>query len=157
MNSDTVFPSPDADFERWRDGLPATHWARYDLSACRLGWDARAAFSSPPEEPSEERVGALPLEMLDELMADLTRWDRMQFGGTKQFQDGVAKVKEVVRERLRRIRAALSSPPQERVEARPDNCRNRLRDEGKAYPKSGCYSCGDGGLRGCPFERERKP
>lgn len=35
---------------------------------------------------------------------------------------------------------------------RPANCRNRLRDEGKAYPRSGCASCGDGGLRGCPYE-----
>lgn len=37
---------------------------------------------------------------------------------------------------------------------RPLNCRNRLRDEGKAYPKSGCDSCGDGGLRGCPHTRD---
>lgn len=37
---------------------------------------------------------------------------------------------------------------------RPTNCRNRLRDEGKAYPKSGCDSCHDGGLRGCPHEQK---
>lgn len=36
---------------------------------------------------------------------------------------------------------------------RPMDCRNRLRDEGKPYPKSGCASCGDGGLRGCPHTR----
>lgn len=28
------------DFEEWRDSLPATHWARHDISACKLGWDA---------------------------------------------------------------------------------------------------------------------
>lgn len=39
---------------------------------------------------------------------------------------------------------------------RPSNCRNRLRDEGKAYPRSGCTVCKDGGLRGCPYEREHE-
>lgn len=37
-------------------------------------------------------------------------------------------------------------------DARPANCRNRQRDEGKPYPRSGCDHCRDGGLRGCPFE-----
>lgn len=36
---------------------------------------------------------------------------------------------------------------------KPTNCRNRLRDEGKLYPRSGCAHCKDGGMRGCPFER----
>lgn len=35
---------------------------------------------------------------------------------------------------------------------KPANCRNRLRDEGQPYPKSGCASCGNGGLMGCPHE-----
>lgn len=39
------------------------------------------------------------------------------------------------------------------ADARPKNCRNRLKDERKAYPKSGCFSCGNGGLFGCPHER----
>jgi len=37
---------------------------------------------------------------------------------------------------------------------KPANCRNRLRDEGKAYPKSGCGHCKNGGLMGCPFEKD---
>jgi len=37
---------------------------------------------------------------------------------------------------------------------RPANCRNRLRDEGKPYPRSGCSHCRNGGLMGCPFERK---
>lgn len=36
---------------------------------------------------------------------------------------------------------------------KPKNCRNRLRDEGKAYPRSGCDYCGTGGMMGCPYER----
>lgn len=28
------------EFEAWRDSLPEKHWAKYDLSACRLGWEA---------------------------------------------------------------------------------------------------------------------
>lgn len=35
----------------------------------------------------------------------------------------------------------------------PANCRNRLMQEGKAYPKSGCAHCKTGGLTGCPYER----
>ncbi|MRX32783.1 hypothetical protein [Aminobacter sp. MDW-2] len=42
--------------------------------------------------------------------------------------------------------------PSDRLQARvPANCRNRLRDEGKPYPRSGCASCGSG-LMGCPYE-----
>lgn len=32
-----------AKFEEWRDSLPEKHWARYDLSACKLGWNAGRA------------------------------------------------------------------------------------------------------------------
>lgn len=35
--------------------------------------------------------------------------------------------------------------------ARPSDCRLRLMVEGKAYPRSGCNHCNDGGLRGCPY------
>lgn len=41
------------------------------------------------------------------------------------------------------------------AEGRPANCRNRLRDEGEHYPRSGCDSCRNGGLFGCPHEIER--
>lgn len=37
-------------------------------------------------------------------------------------------------------------------DTRPDNCRNALRDSGKAYPRSGCAVCKNGGLMGCPYE-----
>lgn len=33
------------------------------------------------------------------------------------------------------------------------SCRNRLRAEGKPYPRSGCAVCKTGGLTGCPYER----
>jgi hypothetical protein len=36
---------------------------------------------------------------------------------------------------------------------RPLNCRNQLREDGKAYPRSGCAVCKNGGLMGCPYER----
>ena len=38
---------------------------------------------------------------------------------------------------------------------RPETCRMRQQAEGKAYPKSGCQHCGDGGMCGCPFEKNR--
>lgn len=36
-------------------------------------------------------------------------------------------------------------------DTRPESCRNRLLDEGNAYPKSGCEHCKTGGLTGCPY------
>jgi hypothetical protein len=40
------------------------------------------------------------------------------------------------------------------IDPRPANCRNRLRDNGKTYPRSGCQSCNNGGLMGCPYEKK---
>lgn len=40
---------------------------------------------------------------------------------------------------------------------KPSNCRNRLRNEGKVHPRSGCAHCKTGGLLGCPFERPTPP
>lgn len=42
-----------------------------------------------------------------------------------------------------------------KIDVRPSNCRNRLKDEGKSHPKSGCQSCQNGGLMGCPHERTK--
>lgn len=36
---------------------------------------------------------------------------------------------------------------------RPALCRNRLKDEGKPHPRSGCNVCRNGGMMGCPHER----
>lgn len=47
---------------------------------------------------------------------------------------------------------AMLEAVQTKRATRPENCRNRLKSEGKAYPKSGCDSCGDGGIFGCPYE-----
>lgn len=49
---------------------------------------------------------------------------------------------------------SASQPKGESIE-RPANCRNRLHDEGKAYPRSGCYHCKTGGLTGCPFDKPK--
>ena len=37
---------------------------------------------------------------------------------------------------------------------RPSDCRQRLYDEGKDHPKSGCKVCHNGGLFGCIFEKQ---
>lgn len=39
---------------------------------------------------------------------------------------------------------------------KPSLCRNRLRDEGKAYPRSGCAVCKTGGMLGCPYEKKER-
>ena len=38
---------------------------------------------------------------------------------------------------------------------KPMLCRERLREEGKPYPRSGCSICRTGGLTGCPYRATR--
>lgn len=38
---------------------------------------------------------------------------------------------------------------------KPASCRERLRLEGKPYPRSGCDSCHMGGMLGCPYDKQR--
>jgi collagenase-like PrtC family protease len=65
-------------------------------------------------------------------------------------------VKRIVNAYLNAVEM-LEEEPERTVRERPANCRNRLRDEGRAYPKSGCAVCKDGGLRGCPYEGRPSP
>ncbi|MCE5310482.1 MAG: hypothetical protein LLG20_22825 [Acidobacteriales bacterium] len=41
---DAVLGTPNADFRTWVDSLPPSYWARYDLSAARIGWEAAFKF-----------------------------------------------------------------------------------------------------------------
>lgn len=43
--TDRVNDTEDAEFSAWVKTLPAATWAKKDLSACRLGWDAARAAS----------------------------------------------------------------------------------------------------------------
>lgn len=53
----------DEAFDAWRNSLPATHWSKYDLSACRLGWDAAiAVFLSRTESGEAVREVAWLIE-----------------------------------------------------------------------------------------------
>ncbi|HKI74988.1 MAG TPA: hypothetical protein VJ998_10105 [Pseudomonadales bacterium] len=45
----------DAEFHAFVEKMPDTHWARYDLSAVRLGWEAAKALLRPTIERSGER------------------------------------------------------------------------------------------------------
>lgn len=40
---DAVLQKPNAEFRAWVESLPPTYWARYDLSAARIGWEAARA------------------------------------------------------------------------------------------------------------------
>lgn len=37
---DEVLGTPNPEFNAWVESLPPTYWARYDLSAARIGWEA---------------------------------------------------------------------------------------------------------------------
>lgn len=56
-------------------------------------------------------------------------------------------------DKCRETRPILDARHWVKTTEKPANCRNRLRDEGKPYPRSGCAHCKTGGLTGCPFER----
>lgn len=74
--------------------------------------------------------------------------------------DRLEQMKEEKARKMRRIqlRKEIEERQAELVrlgqseDKRPARCRNRLRDEGKAYPKSGCEVCSTGGMTGCPWE-----
>jgi hypothetical protein len=41
---DSVLATTNPDFRAWVDSLPPAYWARYDLSAARIGWEAASKF-----------------------------------------------------------------------------------------------------------------
>ena len=40
---------PDEDFDAFVRSMPDKYWAKYDLAACRLGWEARKEFEQNAE------------------------------------------------------------------------------------------------------------
>jgi hypothetical protein len=59
-------------------------------------------------------------------------------------------------ERLKALQHNLKPPKniqalQSEEPVAPNNCRMKQKARGEPYPKSGCFACGDGGLRGCPY------
>lgn len=75
-------------------------------------------------------------------------------GSTSDFIDGIDDAIKELREAL-----GLSVPQQyaSNVDTRPANCRNRLKDAGKPYPRSGCNLFGQNCIfRGCPYIKDEK-
>jgi hypothetical protein len=68
-------PSPE--FESWVASLDPKHWAKHDLSACRLGWKAGCASLATELLALRKRVGAL-VHWLENNQPDVFRrglWD----------------------------------------------------------------------------------
>jgi hypothetical protein len=61
------FTKPNPAFEEWKATMPATHWAKYDLSACRLGWEAAMALTT--RKFDEWRATALRCEAIFPLIS----------------------------------------------------------------------------------------
>lgn len=53
-NIDEVLKTNNPEFRAWVDSLPAKHWAKYDLSACRLGWEAATERAANIAEASNK-------------------------------------------------------------------------------------------------------
>lgn len=54
---DHVLKTENPEFNAWRESLPPAYWARYDLSACRIGWEAAKAVApaAPPSTNTSRR------------------------------------------------------------------------------------------------------
>ena len=46
---DSVLAEPSPEFRAWADTLPPEYWARYDLSAARIGWEGAKGNIKIPE------------------------------------------------------------------------------------------------------------
>jgi DNA repair exonuclease SbcCD ATPase subunit len=51
---DEVLVTPNPAFRAWAESLPQEYWARYDLSAARIGWEAAWKFRSTMVAINEE-------------------------------------------------------------------------------------------------------
>lgn len=100
-------------FEAWVATLPKTHWAKYDLSACRLGWEAALTVtgehSGKPEEGEEiehVRQNALVVEALTEARKAFNKiltihwgWDG-DCGARRYAEDGFDAVENALQKLL---------------------------------------------------------
>jgi hypothetical protein len=44
------------EFRAWVEALPVAHWAKHDLSACRLGWEAGRAAAEQELRDAREAL-----------------------------------------------------------------------------------------------------
>jgi hypothetical protein len=91
----TAFPEPNPEFEAWRDTLPATHWARYDLSACRLGWEAAIAVKTKKDIAALQKMSERFRSQAKELLSTGNRLDKARadtlLAICKGIEDGAAE------------------------------------------------------------------
>lgn len=102
---------------------------------------------------AQERIRQLEAEQVPEgwKMVPIVPTDAM----TRAMVDGFIAVNgDNNSEFLRGYSRMLAAAPTQEKDNRPTNCRNRLSDEGKPYPRSGCAHCKTGGITGCPFKKE---
>lgn len=59
---DSVLAEENPDFRAWVKSLPDTYWARYDLSAARIGWEAACKFilENAQDEGQPEKGAMFP-------------------------------------------------------------------------------------------------
>lgn len=79
----------------------------HPLVGTQVVYDAWAA--------SETSLGRQIRELLDELK----RWDRFQFGGTQEFQYGVKRMKEVITGRLEKMLPPQKPEEQPSTQSKP--------------------------------------
>ena len=51
--ADEKLKVPNVEFDAWVASMPAKHWSKYDLSACRLGWEAALDAERQKREAAE--------------------------------------------------------------------------------------------------------
>ena len=69
--------------------------------------------------------------------------------GSNFYDTGWVDVPEVVDDNVETRNTANSTDTSQL----PNGCREKLRLEGRTYPRSGCDVCGTGGIKGCPYQK----
>lgn len=88
-----------------------------------------------------EEIEALAAEWIKRA-ADISAKLRRPFAPMMLASDGLRIAANELRDLAVRLREREGA---DRRDLPPANCRERLRREGKPYPRSGCWSCGDWG------------
>ena len=71
--------TPDPEFQAFVDRMPDKHWARYDLSAVRLGWEARKT-SFPFRPLLQENLSDREfIRMVEDWIPDSEEWVQQMF------------------------------------------------------------------------------
>lgn len=107
------FLEPNPEFTAWAATLDPKHWSKYDLSACRLGWEAGvASVSGPAGQEKLAQTVASAADSLARISTTLTtvndRRDAVRiFEAARDLEEVITTLRGIARRRPPRWRRFL--------------------------------------------------